>query len=230
MTVAVVTFPGSNCDRDCVTVMRDVVGVRSSLVWHGDTSLPPETRAVILPGGFSYGDYLRAGAMAKLSPIMSAVGSFAKSGGPVLGICNGFQVLCEAGLLPGALLPNKSGRFVCKHVRLMASDAPKGLISPYKPGAEISLPIAHGEGNYYADDETLAKLEEENRIAFSYVEQDADGNAKVNGSRRSIAGLIGGPENNIVGLMPHPERRSEERLGGLDGLPLMKSLIGGGQT
>lgn len=228
MTVAVITFPGSNCDRDCVTVMNNVVGVAACRVWHGDTSLPAETRAVILPGGFSYGDYLRAGAMARLSPIMSAVHSFAQNGGPVLGICNGFQILCEVGLLPGALLPNRSGRFVCRHVRLKVGSAPKGLLAAFKPGEELTLPIAHGEGNYFADEATLGALEDEDKIAFTYIDADESGNAMVNGSRRSIAGLVGGPTHNVVGLMPHPERRSEERLGGIDGLPLMQALVGGG--
>jgi phosphoribosylformylglycinamidine synthase subunit PurQ / glutaminase len=228
MTVAVVTFPGSNCDRDCVTVMQNVVGAPACHIWHGDMALPAETRAVILPGGFSYGDYLRAGAMARVSPIMAAVKAFAENGGPVLGICNGFQILCEIGLLPGALLPNQSGRFICRHVRLVAGEANRGLLAAFKPGQELVLPIAHGEGNYFADDETLNQLEAENRIAFKYVEQDHDGHATVNGSRRSIAGLIGGPKNNILGLMPHPERRAENRLGGIDGLPLMQALVSEG--
>lgn len=228
MTVAVVTFPGSNCDRDCVTVMRDVVGVRAEHAWHGDCELPAETRAVILPGGFSYGDYLRAGAMASTSPIMGAVKQFAENGGRVLGICNGFQILCEVGLLPGALLANRSGQFICRHVELEVGPQPKGLLAGMKAGQRLILPIAHGEGNYFADEETLSRLEQEGQIALTYTDTDSQGHSAVNGSRRSIAGLVGGPANNVLGLMPHPERRSESRLGGADGLPLMQALVDGG--
>lgn len=221
MTVAVVTFPGSNCDRDCIHVMESVVQTDVRQVWHKDASLGADVTAVILPGGFSWGDYLRAGAMAARSQILPAVQRFAESGGPVLGICNGFQVLCEVGLLPGALLKNQSGTFVCKEVDLVATGGGKGLLSNYKPGERVTMTVAHGVGNYFADDDVLNDL----NVAFRYADVDADGNALVNGSRGAVAGLLGGPTQNVVGLMPHPERRSEARLGGEGGLRLMQALV-----
>jgi phosphoribosylformylglycinamidine synthase len=224
MSVAVVTFPGSNCDRDCQHVARGPLGLDVAAVWHKDTELPADTEAVMLPGGFSYGDYLRSGAMAALSPIVGAVKRFADKGGPVLGICNGFQILCETGLLPGALLHNKDGLFVCDLVELEAVGGGAGMLAEYGAGERIQLPVAHGEGNYFADDETLDMLEREGRVAFRYTARDDDGHGALNGSRRGIAGITGGPENNVVGLMPHPERRAEGRLGGDDGLRLVRGL------
>jgi phosphoribosylformylglycinamidine synthase subunit PurQ / glutaminase len=213
VTIAVVTFPGSNCDRDVVLAL-DGAGTPA---WHKDSELPAATKAVVLPGGFSYGDYLRCGAMASQSPILGAVKRFAEAGGPVLGICNGFQILCESQLLPGALLRNKDGRFHCELVELEVTAGGRGMLWGYDRKQHITLPIAHGEGNYFADDATLDMLEREDRIAFRYMRD-------VNGSRRGIAGVIGGPNRNVLGLMPHPERRSAEYLGGIDGLALLKGL------
>jgi phosphoribosylformylglycinamidine synthase I len=223
VTVAVVTFPGSNCDRDCVTAVTEACGGRAERVFHKETELPSSTAAVILPGGFSFGDYLRCGAMAARSAIMPAVQRFAEAGGPVLGICNGFQILCEAQLLPGALLRNKDGRFHCEEVELDVVG--RSPLLTYAPGETIVLPIAHGEGNYFADDETVAFLEREQRIAFRYRARDTDGNGVVNGAKHGIAGVIGGPRRNVIGLMPHPERRSRDLLGGDDGQPLLAALV-----
>jgi len=222
MATVVVTFPGSNCDRDCVAGVV-AAGGTATRVFHKDHALPADTTGVILPGGFSYGDYLRCGAMAARSPIMQAVKRFADAGGPVLGICNGFQILCEAQMLPGALLRNASGRFVCEEVVLtVVGDSP--LLARYTTGDEVVVPVAHGEGNYTADDATLAQLEKERRVAFRYLEVDTAGNARVNGARRGIAGVIGGPKRNILGMMPHPERRASPLLGGDDGLGLLAAL------
>ncbi|MCC7111891.1 MAG: phosphoribosylformylglycinamidine synthase subunit PurQ [Deltaproteobacteria bacterium] len=228
MTVAVVTFPGSNCDRDCVSAVKDALGASVVRAWHKDAALPAQTSSVILPGGFSYGDYLRCGAMAALSPIMAAVKRFADAGGPVLGICNGFQILCEAKLLPGALLRNNDGLFHCEDVELEVCAGGRGLLAPFDRHQRITLPIAHGEGNYFADDATLDRLEAEERVAFRYVARDAKGNGAVNGARRGIAGVIGGPAHNVVGLMPHPERRSGTHLHGSDGLLLLRGLVAAG--
>jgi phosphoribosylformylglycinamidine synthase I len=224
VTVAVVTFPGSNCDRDVVRAYRDELKAPVQQAWHKDAELPPSTTAVVLPGGFSYGDYLRCGAMASLSPVMAAVKRFVEKGGPVLGICNGFQILCEAKLLPGALLRNADGLFHCEDVTLEVAVAgpARGLLGGYDRRQRIRLPVAHGEGNYFADDDTLDLLEREDRIAFRYV----DGQ-NPNGSRRDIAGVVGGPKKNVVGLMPHPERAAGSELGSVDGLGLLRGLLGG---
>jgi phosphoribosylformylglycinamidine synthase subunit PurQ / glutaminase len=223
VTVAVVTFPGSNCDRDCVWAMSVCAAAPVSKAWHKDDTLPIGTTAVLLPGGFSYGDYLRCGAMAARSPIMADVKRFADAGGAVLGICNGFQILCEAGLLPGALLRNHDARFHCKVVGLQVQgNSP--LLAGYNRDELIDLPIAHGEGRYHADDATLDELERDNRIAFRYLQRLPSGDAVVNGARRGIAGIVGGRARNIIGLMPHPERRSHEDLGGDDGLPLLQAV------
>ena len=225
MSVAVVTFPGSNCDRDCLHAITHAVEAEASSAWHQDTTLPAGTGAVILPGGFSYGDYLRTASIAACAPIMADVKRFSDAGGPVLGICNGFQMLCELGLLDGALMHNRSGRFICKLVELEVEAGGEGLLSGYLAGERIQLPVAHGDGNYFADDETLDRLEKQGKVAFRYVERDPDGHGAMNGSRRAIAGLLGGPKNNVIGLMPHPERRAEKRLGGTDGLRLMAGLV-----
>ena len=227
MTVAVVTFPGSNCDADCMRAVQSAASADATRAWHKDPELPSGTRAVILPGGFSYGDYLRVGAMAAHSPVMAAVKRFADDGGPVLGICNGFQVLCELGLLPGALMQNKDGRFVCKLADLVVEAGGKGLLGGYKNGQRIQLPVAHGDGNYFAAPDELDRLESEGRIAFRYADADDDGHGSMNGARRAVAGVLGGPKDNVLGLMPHPERRAEARLGGDDGLPLIAGLIQG---
>ena len=224
MTVVVVTFPGSNCDRDCITALVEGVKTQAVRVFHKAAELPTSTTAVILPGGFSFGDYLRCGAMAARSNLMPAIKRFVDAGGPVIGICNGFQILCEAGVLPGALLRNRDGRFHCEEVELEVSgDSP--LLAAYEKNESIVLPIAHGEGNYFADDDTIAVLERERRIAFRYLARDALGHGLINGAKKSIAGVIGGPERNVIGLMPHPERRSLDLHGADDGLPLLSGLV-----
>jgi phosphoribosylformylglycinamidine synthase I len=189
------------------------------MTWHKDAELPAATTAVVLPGGFSYGDYLRCGAMASMSPILAAVKRFVDKGGPVLGICNGFQILCEARILPGALLRNADGLFHCEDVELEVEAGGKGLLWGYDRRQRISLPIAHGEGNYFADDATLDALEKDDRVAFRYV-------TNPNGSRRNIAGIVGGPSRNVIGLMPHPERRTADWLGGVHGTAMFQGLLG----
>jgi phosphoribosylformylglycinamidine synthase len=218
MNIGIVTFPGSNCDHDVYHVVKHVVGADARYVWHKDR-LPAGLDAIILPGGFSYGDYLRCGAMARFSPVMEDVIGFGKAGGPVLGICNGFQILCESGLLPGALLRNRSLKYICQNVLLEVQGEPTPITTGLK-GQRLRIPIAHGEGNYYADDATLDQLEGEGRVIFRYV------GGAPNGSARDIAGIAGGPRLNVVGLMPHPERSSEEVVGGTDGRRLFESLLG----
>jgi phosphoribosylformylglycinamidine synthase I len=224
MRVVIVTFPGSNCDYDCYKAVTDVLGEEARFLWHRETELG-ECDVVILPGGFSYGDYLRAGAIARFSPIMPAVRTFAAEGGLVLGVCNGFQVLCEAGMLPGALIRNRSLKFQGErvHVRLENADTP--FTRAYNRGDVLNLHIAHGQGQYVADEQTLNRLEAEGRVVFRYT--DAEGNAtddaNANGSMRNIAGIINA-EGSILGLMPHPERSVEALLGSTAGLGLFQSL------
>ncbi|RMG46451.1 MAG: phosphoribosylformylglycinamidine synthase subunit PurQ [Acidobacteria bacterium] len=224
MKFGVVVFPGSNCDHDAYHVVSKVIGQPVDFIWHQATSLEGYD-AVILPGGFSYGDYLRAGAIARFSPIMQAVKSFAAAGGLVLGICNGFQILCESGLLPGALLPNRTMKFVCQfvHVRVEATDTP--FTHLYERGQILSLPIAHGEGNYYCDPETLNRLRRENRILLRYCDERGrvTDRANPNGSLDNIAGICN-RQRNVFGLMPHPERAAEEVLGSTDGRVLFHSM------
>ena len=224
MKIGVVTFPGSNCDYDCYRASRDLLGVETVYLWHGTHDLQG-VDAVFLPGGFSYGDYLRAGAIAKMSPIMREVTAFAAQGGPVAGICNGFQILCEAGLLPGALIRNRSLRFVSKHVFLRVEHAQPPFTSEYREGEVIEVPVAHGEGCYVADDATLAELEGEGRVVFRYC--DADGQitaaANPNGSVANIAGIVS-REGNVLGMMPHPERAVETLLGSTGGVGVFRSL------
>lgn len=222
MRVAVVRFPGSNCDQDALHALRDDVGVGADYVWHEADSLAGFD-AVFLPGGFSYGDYLRCGAMAARAPIMAEVRRFADQGRPVIGACNGFQVLCEAGILPGALLLNVGEKFVCKTVTLRADN--RSAIWTAGVDRPLRIPIAHGEGRYVADAETLDRLEGEGRVAFRYV--DADGNptaeANPNGSERNIAGVLNAA-GNVLGLMPHPERATKALLGSTDGLAILGAL------
>ncbi len=223
MKIGVVVFPGSNCDRDAHgAVIR--AGQQAVWLWHGSAELEG-VEAIILPGGFSYGDYLRTGAIARFSPIMEAVRRFAAQGGPVLGICNGFQILCEAGLLPGALLRNAGLRFVSRPVYLRVETADTPFTRGCGRGQVLRMPVAHGEGNYFGDAATLAALEREHRVVFRYA--DAAGNvtaaANPNGSRANIAGICN-RERNVVGLMPHPERAIEPALGSEDGLALFHSL------
>jgi phosphoribosylformylglycinamidine synthase len=225
MKCAVVVFPGSNCDHDAQYAMSHVLGTKAEFVWHKDTSLGGAD-FVILPGGFSHGDYLRTGAIARFSPIMAAVKSFADAGGPVLGICNGFQVLLECGLLPGAMLRNRDLKFHCELVGLKVERTDTPFTSAAKPGQWLQLPIAHGEGNYYAPPDVLASLEKAGRVVFRYA--DARGEltdaANPNGSLNSIAGICS-EKRNVVGLMPHPERACERTLGSADGLVLFESVL-----
>jgi phosphoribosylformylglycinamidine synthase len=225
MTFGVVVFPGSNCDHDAYHAVKHVLGQDARLLWHKDTSLGAAD-AVILPGGFSHGDYLRTGAIARFSPIMTRVVEFAAAGGPVLGVCNGFQILLECGLLPGAMLRNRDVKFHCEFVgvRVERTDTPfTGLA---RPGQVLRLPIAHGEGNYYAEPDVLDALEASGRVVFRYA--DAAGAvtdaANPNGSARNIAGLCS-ERRNVVGLMPHPERACESPLGSADGLVLLDSVV-----
>jgi phosphoribosylformylglycinamidine synthase len=214
MTWGVVVFPGANCDHDCYHVVRHVLDTDCRFVRHKETDLS-DLDGVILPGGFSYGDYLRAGAIARVSPVMESVAEFAKRGGPVLGICNGFQILCEAGLLPGALLRNAGLSFVCKDAELIATGAASTFTNGYSEGQRLTMPIAHGQGRYHADDETLRMVQGEGQVVFRYADNP-------NGSLDDIAGLRNG-SGNVVGMMPHPERCAEEQLGNTDGLPLFES-------
>jgi phosphoribosylformylglycinamidine synthase I len=217
MKTAVIVFPGSNCDRDIAVALEAVTGVKPAMVWHGETSLPAGLGLVALPGGFSYGDYLRSGAVAARSPIMRAVVEAAGGGLPVLGICNGFQVLTEAGLLPGALMRNEGLDFVCRDVELTVANAQSAFTSRYDQGETITIPIAHHDGNYFADAETLDRLEGEGRVAFRYAGQ-------VNGSARKIAGVLNAA-GNVLGMMPHPERRIEAAHGGSDGRRMFEGLL-----
>lgn len=222
MKTAMVVFPGSNCDRDCEDVLQRVVGTPVMSVWHRDSVLP-SCDLVVLPGGFSYGDYLRTGALAACSPIMAAVKAHADRGGLVLGICNGFQILIEAGLLPGALLRNASLRFICRTVGVRVERADTPFTSRYTPGQVLAMPIAHADGAYWADPDTLSRLRDEGRIVFHYVSHQG-AEANPNGSVDAIAGVCSA-RRNILGLMPHPERASEDALGGRDGLPLFLSAV-----
>ena len=225
MNFAVLQFPASNCDQDAVHVLRNVFGHTARLLWHKEASLG-DTDAVIVPGGFSYGDYLRCGAIARFSPVMQAVQQFADNGGLVLGICNGFQVLTEAGLLPGALVRNRDLQFHCEHVFLKTATADSPFTNQIPAGKILRVPIAHGEGCYFADEETLAKLKANNQILWQYC--DAGGNqtetSNPNGSLQNIAGICN-ERRNVAGLMPHPERACETLLGSDDGRWIFESLI-----
>ncbi|HEX7119015.1 MAG TPA: phosphoribosylformylglycinamidine synthase subunit PurQ [Longimicrobiales bacterium] len=224
MRIAIVTFPGSNCDYDCYRTAKDVLGADAYYVWHRETDLAGAD-AVFLPGGFSYGDYLRAGAIARFSPIMDAVARFAAEGGPVLGICNGFQVLCESGLLPGALVRNRTLKYRSMDVRLRVENTATPYTTGYEEGKVLRIPIAHGEGSYVADEATLERLERERRVVFRYVDANGEATdaANPNGSARNIAGIVN-DGGNVLGLMPHPERAVEALLGSTDGLGLFESL------
>ncbi|PNU05104.1 phosphoribosylformylglycinamidine synthase subunit PurQ [Novosphingobium guangzhouense] len=216
---AVITFPGSNCDRDMAVALEKVSGTAPHRVWHGDSDLPAGLDFIAVPGGFSYGDYLRCGAIASRSPIMQAVIAAAEKGVPVLGVCNGFQVLTESGLLPGALLRNAGLNFVCREVGLEVVNAQSLFTSAYEAGQVVRIPVAHHDGNYFADEDTLNRLEGEGRVAFRYAEE-------VNGSARAIAGVLN-DAGNVLGMMPHPERAIEATHGGTDGRGLFESAIRG---
>ncbi|MEW5928851.1 MAG: phosphoribosylformylglycinamidine synthase subunit PurQ [Gemmatimonadota bacterium] len=224
MKLGVVTFPGSNCDYDCYKAIEEGLGAEAVYLWHKEHDLRG-VDAVFLPGGFSYGDYLRAGAIASLSPIMREVAAFAAGGGPVAGICNGFQILCEAGLLPGALIRNRSLKFASREVTLRVESADTLFTSAYRPGQLLRIPIAHGEGCYIAEPEVLAELEATGRVVFRYV--DAAGNptpeANPNGSLNNVAGIVN-ERGNVLGMMPHPERAVSELLGSTDGMGFFRSL------
>jgi phosphoribosylformylglycinamidine synthase subunit PurQ / glutaminase len=217
MRAVVIQFPGSNCDRDMAVAISKITGAQTSLLWHRESSIPERTDLIAVPGGFSYGDYLRSGAMAARSPVMQAVIAAAGRGVPVIGVCNGFQILTEAGLLPGALMRNSGIRFVCRSVRLKIENNQSIFTSGYGHGEEISIPVAHHDGNYFADDATLDRLEGEGRVAFRY-------NEPVNGSARGIAGLLN-DAGNVLGMMPHPERMIDDVQGGSDGRRLFEGLI-----
>jgi phosphoribosylformylglycinamidine synthase I len=225
MKFAVVVFPGSNCDHDAYYAAKHVLGQEAQFVWHKETSLAGAD-VVILPGGFSHGDYLRTGAIARFSPIMSAVAVFAAGGGPVLGICNGFQILLECGLLPGAMLRNRDLKFHCELVRVRVERTDTPFTTRCAAGQILRLPIAHGEGNYYAPADTLHDLQASGRIVFRYVSAvgDASDEANPNGSLDNIAGICS-ERRNVVGLMPHPERACETALGSADGLVLFESIV-----
>jgi phosphoribosylformylglycinamidine synthase I len=226
MRSAVIVFPGSNCDRDVRVALRAITGRDPHMVWHGETSVPP-VDVIVLPGGFSYGDYLRCGAMAAHSAVMRDVVSKAKSGTPVLGICNGFQVLCETGLLPGVLQRNASLRFVCRDAWLSVEQPDTVFSRSYKSGEIINCPVAHGDGNYFADEDTLDRLENGGRVVFRYVDPDtgeATSEANPNGSIHNIAGICD-ERRRIVGMMPHPERHFDEILGSADGRRVFESAM-----
>ena len=218
MKAAVIVFPGSNCDRDLAVAFRDLTGHETTMVWHGETSLPEGLDIIGVPGGFSYGDYLRSGAMAARSPIMRAVADAAGKGVAVLGVCNGFQVLTETGLLPGALMRNAGLNFVCRDVDLTVGTSQTMFTSRYEDGEAIVIPVAHHDGNYFADDATLDRLEGEGRVAFRYA-------GAVNGSARDIAGIVN-DAGNVLGMMPHPERMIEGAHGRTDGRRLFEGLVG----
>jgi len=225
MKCGVVTFPGSNCDHDCFYILHNIYGADTRWIWHKDTALD-DFDLVVLPGGFSYGDYLRAGSIARFSPIMKAVIEYANKGGLLLGICNGFQILLEAGLLPGALLDNQTQKFICRYVHLRVDNADTPFTRACEPGEVLRIPIAHAQGNYYADPDTMKRLEDTGRIILRYC--DAEGEltdaANPNGSLGHVAGLIN-EHGNVMGLMPHPERCADPLWPEIDGQEIFNSLI-----
>lgn len=218
MKTAVIVFPGSNCDRDVAICLEAASGHKPYMAWHGDAELP-QTDAIILPGGFSYGDYLRCGSMAANSPVMREVIKRAEQGVPVIGICNGFQVLTECGLLPGILMRNKRLNFICRDTRLIVERARAPFTTKYQKGQEITIPVAHNEGNFFADDDTLKSIQDNDQIAFTYASGD-----NPNGASLDIAGIVN-KLGNVLGMMPHPERYAEAALGGDDGKGIFDSLV-----
>ena len=217
MKAAVVVFPGSNCDRDCKVAIERSTDAKVDMVWHGDSDLPAGLDLIVLPGGFSYGDYLRCGAMAALSPVMGAVKAAAERGVAVVGICNGFQVLCEAHMLPGALLRNVSLKYVCKPVDLEVTNAQTRFTAGYRGRRQVKMTVGNGEGNFFADESTLDRLEGEGQVVFRYMDNP-------NGSARNIAGIVNA-RGNVLGMMPHPDRAFEEELGSADGALLFQSAL-----
>ena len=216
MKAAVIVFPGSNCDRDVAVALQQAIGTRPAMVWHRDREVPA-VDLIVLPGGFSHGDYLRSGAMAARAPIMRAVQARAAAGVHVLGICNGFQILTEAGLLPGALMRNAGLKFICRPVRLRVENTGSAFTRAYRPGQDVCIPIAHADGNFFADDDTLTRIEDNGQVAFRYLDNP-------NGSARDIAGVFN-ERRTVLGLMPHPERASEPDHGGLDGKAMFEGLL-----
>lgn len=229
MNAAVIVFPGSNCDRDMAVALERASGRPAHMVWHKDAALPDGLDVVAIPGGFSFGDYLRCGAIAARSPIMRAVVDFATRGGHVLGVCNGFQVLVETGLLPGVLMQNAGLKFVCRDVHLKIETTASPFTSAYGNGGVIRVPVAHHEGNYIADDETLAALKAEDRIAFTYCHPDGAPGDNPNGAMKDIAGVLSA-NRRILGMMPHPERAADPVLGNTDGTALFGGLLGALET
>jgi phosphoribosylformylglycinamidine synthase I len=226
MKFAIVVFPGSNCDHDAHHAAKHVLGQDAEFVWHKDASLGGAD-VVILPGGFAHGDYLRTGAIARFSPVMKAVKAFAEAGGPVLGVCNGFQILLEAGLLPGAMLRNRGLKFICEHVSIRVEQTDTPFTGACREGQVLRIPINHGEGNYFAPDDLLDRLERERRVIFRYVDAataEPTSAANPNGAARNIAGICS-ERRNVVGMMPHPERACEPMLGSGDGLVLFESVV-----
>lgn len=217
MKSTVIVFPGSNCDRDMAVALEAVSGEKSHMVWHGDNDLPAGVDIVAIPGGFSYGDYLRSGAMASRSNIIPAILDAARKGVKILGVCNGFQILTEIGLLPGALMRNSKMDFICRDVTLSVDQTDTAFTSGYSEGEVVSLPVAHHDGNYFADNETLDRLEDDSRVAFRYKEE-------LNGSARNIAGITN-DAGNVLGMMPHPERAIEKTHGGIAGIKMFESLV-----
>lgn len=217
MRTAVIVFPGSNCDRDIAVALEKTTGTKPHMIWHKDAAVPENLDLIAVPGGFSFGDYLRCGAIAARAPVMSSVVDFANKGGHVLGICNGFQILLESGLLPGALMRNASLKYICKDVDLKVETTNSPFTNAYKAGETIRIPIAHHDGNYLADDDLVAKLRDEDRIAFTY-------NDNPNGSVANIAGVLS-QNKRVLGMMPHPERLNEAALGGTDGIKLFDSVV-----
>ena len=225
MKAAVIVFPGSNCDRDIQVALRGAIGSEPTMVWHGDSEMP-DVDLITVPGGFSYGDYLRSGAIAAHSPVMREVVARAAKGIPVMGICNGFQVLTEAGLLPGALMRNANLKYVCKDVHLKVENSGTVFTQGYNMGDVVRIPVAHHDGNYFTDEDTLDALEDNNQIAFRYCDVDGNfaENANPNGSQRNIAGIFN-KAGNVLGMMPHPERLIDDALGGVDGKPMFEGLV-----
>ncbi|MFK7942954.1 MAG: phosphoribosylformylglycinamidine synthase subunit PurQ [Paracoccaceae bacterium] len=223
MKSAVIVFPGSNCDRDMAVGLERAAGQKAHMVWHKDASLPARLDVVAIPGGFSFGDYLRCGAIAARSPIMGAVVEFARRGGHVLGVCNGFQVLCETGLLPGVLMQNAGLKFVCRDVHLKVRTTDSPFTQAYGNGGVIRVPVAHHEGNYIVDDTTRGRLHGDDRVAFTYCQPDGTMGGNPNGAMDDIAGVLS-ENRRVLGMMPHPERLNDPRLGGTDGAQLFESL------
>jgi phosphoribosylformylglycinamidine synthase I len=226
MKSAVVVFPGINRERDMARTLKLVSGQEAAMVWHAETALPPGTDLVVIPGGFSYGDYLRCGAIAARAPIMDAVRTFAGQGGLVLGVCNGFQILCESGLLPGVLMRNKALKFICRDVYLRVERSDTPFTRGYNAGQVVRVPVAHGEGNYVADEATLARLEGEGRVLYRYAAPDGslDPAWNLNGAINSIAGVLN-DKGNVLGMMPHPENHVEASIGPTDGRGLFAGLV-----